>query len=142
MFPCGNPKKFCNLIFELIDLDKNRTIDFTELLIALSFISEKDLNQKLRIIFQLIDQNKDGIITKKELRRVINSVDELIDKSFNQKNQQNFKVNTFFQLADLFDTTEMNEEQFVKANLKDPFIINFEIITNKNFKFRPNKKVY
>ena len=130
LFPHGNSEKFCDLLFRSIDLDHSRDLDFTEFLIALSFASEKDMNQKLRMIFHLIDIDKDGRIKKKEITRVINSIGELLDKKNDQKSQTVLKVNTFFRLIELQDANFMTEEEFIEANLKDPFIINFVYMFN------------
>lgn len=125
LFPHGNAKKFCNILFSSIDLDQSRDLDFTEFLIALSFASEKDFNQKLRMIFHLIDIDNDGSIKKKEITRVINSIDELLNKNSKHKDQTNLKVDAFFRLVPLTTHDQMNVEEFIEANLKDPFIINF-----------------
>ena len=88
------------------------------------------MNQKLRMIFHLIDIDKDGRIKKKEITRVINSIGELLDKKNDQKSQTVLKVNTFFRLIELQDANFMTEEEFIEANLKDPFIINFVYMFN------------
>lgn len=130
LFPHGSSEKFCDLLFRSIDLDQSRDLDFTEFLIALSFASEKDMNQKLRMIFHLIDIDNDGRIKKKEVTKVINSIGELLDKKNEQKSQTVLKVNTFFRLIELQDANFMTEEEFIEANLKDPFIINFVYMFN------------
>ena len=130
IFPNGDSRKFCNLLFNLIDLDRSRDLDFTEFLIALSLASEKDFQQKLRMIFHLIDINKDGLVKRKEITRVINCICELLDKNSDKREQTQFKVNAFFRLIKLNDDNFMSEEEFIEANLKDPFIINFVYLLN------------
>lgn len=130
LFPNGDSRKFCHLLFSMIDLNQSRDLDFVEFLIAFSFASEKDINQKLRMIFQLIDIDKDGRIKRKEITHLISSIDELLDKKSIQKSKTELKVNTFFRLIDLQDPNFMNEEEFIAANLKDPFIINFFYLFN------------
>ncbi len=129
-FPNGDSRKFCNLLFNLIDLDGSRDLDFAEFLIALSLASEKDFQQKLRLIFHLIDINKDGLVKRKEITRVLNCICELIDKNSDRREQTQFKVNAFFRLIKLNDENFMSEEEFIEANLKDPFIINFVYLLN------------
>ena len=129
-FPNGDSRKFCNLLFNLIDLDGSRDLDFAEFLIALSLASEKDFQQKLRLIFHLIDINKDGLVKRKEITRVLNCICELIDKNSDKREQTQFKVNAFFRLIKLNDENFMSEEEFIEANLKDPFIINFVYLLN------------
>jgi len=118
------------LLFNLIDLDGSRDLDFAEFLIALSLASEKDFQQKLRLIFHLIDINKDGLVKRKEITRVLNCICELIDKNSDRREQTQFKVNAFFRLIKLNDENFMSEEEFIEANLKDPFIINFVYLLN------------
>ena len=114
IFPNGDSKKFCTLLFNLIDLDKSANLDFPEFLIAISFASEKDFNQKLRMIFHLIDIDKDGRIQPKEITRVISCIHELLDKNSNHKEQTQLKVNAFFGLVKLRNENFMSEEEFIE----------------------------
>ena len=82
------------------------------------------------MIFYLIDIDKDGRIRRKEIARVIDCIGELLDKKANKKEQTQLKVNTFFRLVKLQDDNFMSEEEFIEANLKDPFIINFVYLFN------------
>ncbi len=125
IFPNGDSRKFCKLLFNLIDFDRSKKLDFAKFLIALSLASEKDFRQKLRMIFNLIDVNKDGLVKRKEITQVMICICELLDKSTDKREQTQFKVNAFFRLVKLNDENFMTEDEFIEANLKDPFIINF-----------------
>jgi len=67
LFPFGDPSAFSRMLFRTINIGGSEVIDFNELLIAFSILMKGSPFEKLRWIFRLYDEDKDGIITKEEM---------------------------------------------------------------------------
>ncbi len=67
----GNSEKFCDLCFNTFDTNQNKKIDYTEIFIGFTQIYKPNLENRLRWIFKLYDQNDDGLIDRIELKTVI-----------------------------------------------------------------------
>jgi len=68
-------------MFQLADIDSNGLIDFNELstLMERNYTSH-DVHQEIKDLFSLIDVNKDGYLSEKEIRKMMKSVGERISK--------------------------------------------------------------
>ena len=60
LFPFGDSSKFCNICFLAYDKDKSGYIDFFEFVYAMSIISKGNIEDKLKLAFDIYDYNDDG----------------------------------------------------------------------------------
>ncbi|KRZ11373.1 Kv channel-interacting protein 1 [Trichinella zimbabwensis] len=74
MFPNGDPAKFAELIFNTFELDKNGILTFDGFLISFSILLRGNLEEKFAWIFKLYDTDKDGVLTKRDIKNVVRSV--------------------------------------------------------------------
>ncbi len=57
-FPNGDSTRFCKRVFKAFDLDNSKTIDFDELLLAISATSFGETDKKLNLAFEIYDLGK------------------------------------------------------------------------------------
>ncbi|XP_076328078.1 dual oxidase-like [Tachypleus tridentatus] len=77
---------FVKLMFNCVDKDKNGRISFQEFLDTVLLISKGKTEDKLRIIFQMFDEDGDGLIDKDEVMKMLRSlVDIAKTKSLTEK---------------------------------------------------------
>ncbi|OUC40788.1 putative EF hand [Trichinella nativa] len=74
MFPNGDPAKFAELIFNTFELDKNGILTFDGFLISFSILLRGNMEEKFAWIFKLYDTDKDGVLTKRDIKNVVRSV--------------------------------------------------------------------
>lgn len=91
LFPFGKTN-FIKILFKTINISNTGEIDFSELLIAFSILTKGSIHEKLRWIFRLYDLDCDGVISKDEMKIVINSFYEMVN---NQNDVDSF-VNKIF----------------------------------------------
>lgn len=60
--------KVANRIFEVLDLDHNRCIDFREFINLIFFMLNDNLQEKILFVFKMVSENGEGI-TNQDLRR-------------------------------------------------------------------------
>jgi Ca2+-binding EF-hand superfamily protein len=60
-------------LFDLVDIDKNQQLSFTEFLVATLDPNEVDI-EELNNAFRLLDEDGNGYITRDELRKVRNNL--------------------------------------------------------------------
>jgi len=67
-----------NVFDSIFDEDRNGKIDFNELIIGLSFFHHSNnVEDKLTWIFNAIDENKDGYLSKDEVTRIVQFITKL-----------------------------------------------------------------
>jgi Ca2+-binding EF-hand superfamily protein len=65
-------QKLASYIFSAFDADRNKKIDFEEFVRGLSILSfNATIKESAKFYFDIFDINKDGFITKDELRKII-----------------------------------------------------------------------
>lgn len=80
-FPRGaDTNGYARFVFNSFDIQRKQEITFTDFVIGLSVLTRGTIDERLRWIFTLYDLNGDGIITKDELCKIINSVHDLMGK--------------------------------------------------------------
>lgn len=80
-FPRGaDTSGYARFVFNSFDIQRKQEITFTDFVIGLSVLTRGTIDEQLRWIFTLYDLNGDGIITREELNKIINSVHDLMGK--------------------------------------------------------------
>ncbi|EPR79205.1 Calcium-binding protein, partial [Spraguea lophii 42_110] len=85
LFPFGNPSKFSSILFRTINISGNKTIDYNELLIAFSILNKGSHFERLRWVYRFYDIDNDGIVSKKEMLTVVQSIFDMTSHTFNMK---------------------------------------------------------
>lgn len=71
IFPLGDSSKYAGLVFKSIDQNKTGTVTFGEFLEFLSVLSKGTVEEKMKWSFNFYDVNKDGVISREEMFKVI-----------------------------------------------------------------------
>ncbi|CAF1184739.1 unnamed protein product [Rotaria sordida] len=79
-YPEGKADKYCNFVFKAFDTDNNNWIDFTEFLYAVGVSQHGNLEEKLKMAFDIYDQNKDGQINRKDMIKIIEAMYDLANE--------------------------------------------------------------
>lgn len=80
-FPRGaDTNGYARFVFNSFDHQRKQEITFTDFVIGLSVLTRGTIEEQLRWIFTLYDTGGDGIITRDELNRVVNSIHDLMGK--------------------------------------------------------------
>lgn len=80
-FPRGaDTSGYARFVFNSFDIQRKQEITFTDFVIGLSVLTRGTIDDQLRWIFTLYDINGDGIITRDELVKIVNSVHDLMGK--------------------------------------------------------------
>ena len=126
LYTTGNAEEYAQLVFNTFDVDKNGYISFHEYLLAISALSNGDLNYRLHLLFKVYDLNSNGVIDATELEKVLDSLFSL--KGVAKENQIGEKsakdrVKFIFQKFDKDHNQELSEDEFVTGCLEDPYIM-------------------
>jgi neuronal calcium sensor 1 len=77
-FPFGDPSSFADYVFNVFDADKSGSIDFKELICALSVTSRGKMEDKLDWAFQLYDIDGDGKISYEEMLQIVEAIYKMV----------------------------------------------------------------
>lgn len=67
----GDATKFCKICFTAFDKDKSGFIDFFEFISAIGIFAKGNIEDKLKLAFDIYDYNDDGFIEKKEAQSIV-----------------------------------------------------------------------
>lgn len=126
LYPDGKPEKYSNYVFEHFDVDKSNFISFSEFLLVISALSDKELNKRLALAFKIIDINDDHKIDAKELEKIIDAIAELKAIQRNErKDEQNAKnmAITIFKKFNRDHDKFLTEDEFVEGCISEPTFI-------------------
>jgi Ca2+-binding EF-hand superfamily protein len=76
-------KYLIDCIFIAIDTNNNGSIDFLEYLMSLKFFQSESPQEKADFIFRILDRNGDNNLTKKELERILECLEDYHKHSSN-----------------------------------------------------------
>lgn len=80
-FPRGaDTSGYARFVFNSFDIQRKQEINFTDFVIGLSVLTRGSIDDQLKWIFTLYDLNGDGVITRDELVKIVNSVQDLMGK--------------------------------------------------------------
>lgn len=79
-FPDSDAQTYSQHVFRSFDTNDDGTLDFKEYIIALHMTSTGKTNRKLEWAFALFDVDKNGYITKSEVKEICTAIFKLIPK--------------------------------------------------------------
>lgn len=119
-FPFGDPEKLSKYIFSKFDNNNDQVVDFKEFILVLSLLGRGNLQDKIRLIFNMHDMDEDGYIGRAELEYVIQLQRlALGDLSCGSDNRAQL-------LFDRFDTdndARLSFQEFQNAVSKDEYLL-------------------
>lgn len=111
-FPRGaDTNSYARFVFNSFDIQRKQEITFTDFVIGLSVLTRGTIDEQLRWIFTLYDINGDGIITKDELNKIVNSVHDLMGK---------FALSTSANQATASNSSETNTTTQIRGSDANP----------------------
>ncbi|CAF1520805.1 unnamed protein product [Adineta steineri] len=125
-----NPREGFNdsfeAIFDMIDVNKDNTIDFNEFLVVIVLINRiNDLGSRLSFVFDMWDQSDDGHIDQKELANVITAIYDragITDRKGERDPKKRAKE--IIAKLDISGDKKLNKEEFITGCKNDPIIRN------------------
>ncbi|KAA0703101.1 Visinin [Triplophysa tibetana] len=84
-FPDSDTTSYAQHVFRSFDTNDDGTLDFKEYIIALHMTSTGKTERKLEWAFSLFDVDKNGYITKTELKEICKAIFKLIPKEEQEK---------------------------------------------------------
>ncbi|CAF2006981.1 unnamed protein product [Rotaria magnacalcarata] len=122
-YPEGKADKYCNFVFTAFDTDNNNWIDFTEFLLAVGVSQHGNLEDKLRMAFDIYDQNKDGEINRKDMIKIIEAMYDLAneeDRSGEKAPDQ--RVDLIMKRLNKAKTDVVRRNEFIKGCVQDELL--------------------
>ena len=102
-------------------------IGFVEFLMAIDLFEKGNLNEKLRYAFQLFDFDRNGVLTRSEILRMIKMILSLRGETANEqlKNAIISHLNAFFKYFDVNNDNVISLEEFCTICERDELLRNF-----------------
>ncbi|XP_010792721.1 visinin-like [Notothenia coriiceps] len=123
-FPESDAQTYAQHVFRSFDTNDDGTLDFKEYIIALHMTSTGKTTRKLEWAFSLFDVDKNGYITKSEVKEICAAIFKLIPKDElsslpsdeNTAEKRADKLWTFF---DKGDTDRVAEGEFIQGVMEN-----------------------
>ena len=125
MFPSGNAERFCKRVFKVFDTNKSNSIDFNELLLAISITSLGSLDKKLTLAFEIYDLDKNGKIDAHEMTTIIEAIYDLIDYDGRLRvgtNSPEERVKSIIEQLDKNNDKSLSRDEFIIGLTNDQVI--------------------
>ena len=113
-------------MFEHFDADNSNFIDFTEFLLVISTLSDKELNKRLSVAFKIIDVNNDHKVDIKELTNIIEAIYDLKAIQKNERKGENSAksmATSIFNKLNKDHDKFLDEDEFVDGCLNEPSFV-------------------
>lgn len=125
-FPCGDPTKFVDYIFNVFDEDKNGVITFKEFIRAISITTKGNMDEKLNWAFDLYDLDNDGYVTRAEMLDIVTAIYVLHGKvgpaDTTGTDNPRRRVDQLFAKLDTDADARISREEFCEGFKTDPWI--------------------
>ncbi|XP_060915932.1 recoverin-like [Labrus mixtus] len=123
-FPESDAQTYAQHVFRSFDTNDDGTLDFKEYIVALHMTSTGKTTRKLEWAFSLFDVDKNGYITKSEVKEICTAIFKLIpkdelshlDEDENTAEKRSDKLWKFFNKG---DTDRVAEGEFIKGVLEN-----------------------
>lgn len=126
LYPYSRSDKFCNRIFAIFDQNKDNKLDFFEFLRAIKITMNGDIRDKLKCAFEIYDLNGDGKIDKKEMKKVLNHIYDMLGEDTLKYRRHgkitDKKVDLIFEKFDLDRDDCLSLDEFIEGCLKDEYL--------------------
>ena len=116
-YPGGNASKFAENTFRVFDHNNDGKIDFREFMIGLSMSSKGSFDDKMKWIFQLYDENKNGLISKDEFLVIVQAMHDMSGDAVTEEIKSH--VDKVYDNAELDKDGQLTYEAFVKLARTD-----------------------
>ncbi|KAM9838166.1 visinin-like [Aulostomus maculatus] len=121
-FPESDPNTYAQHVFRSFDTNDDGTLDFKEYIIALHMTSTGKTNRKLEWAFSLFDVDKNGYITKSEVKEICTAIFKLIPKDELSKlpadeNTADKRADKLWNYFDKGENDRVAEGEFIKGVL-------------------------
>ncbi|CAF1634902.1 unnamed protein product [Didymodactylos carnosus] len=119
----GHADKFCEYVFNTFDSDGSGKVDFIEFLLATSLITQKDPVKKLEWAFTMYDRDKSGSISRKEMKKIMDSIFDLLGEDKNgTEHSVAATVDQIYSKMDINGDNKLSKEEFVNGCLADDYL--------------------
>ncbi|XP_006802994.1 visinin-like [Neolamprologus brichardi] len=123
-FPDSDPKSYARHVFRSFDTNDDGTLDFKEYIIALHMTSTGRTTRKLEWAFSLFDVDKNGYITKAEVKEICQALFKLIPKEDLSKlpddeNTPDKRANKLWSCFEKKDNDRLAEGEFVTGVIEN-----------------------
>jgi len=118
----SNFNAYSHYVFNTLDQDDTGIITFEDFVLGLSILVKGCLEDKLRWIFSLYDQDRDGYISRGEMEEVVASVFDLMGKTADPNLEDEFlkhRVDCMFHKLDLNGDGYVSMEEFLQVCMED-----------------------
>merc|ERR1712142_481264 len=105
-------------VFRMYDSDNDGFIDFTEFMLVFYIMSDGTVEEVLAKIFKVFDVNGDGVISTKEMNKLIKDMYGLLKTEDPNIAAQNMIAKTAFAEMDKNKDGKVTREEFVSACLE------------------------
>lgn len=117
-------------MFRILDSSGDGNLCFNEFIMAMRMITSPNLDEKLRWVFKLYDQNGDHVVTKTEMIKIMTAVDEMLGKEhlyldYHSVESAETRTDRLFNIIDIDNDGFINENEFVTGAKNDPSILEF-----------------
>ncbi|XP_041867679.1 recoverin-like [Melanotaenia boesemani] len=123
-FPDSEANTYAQHVFRSFDTNDDGTLDFKEYIIALHMTSTGKTTRKLEWAFSLFDVDKNGYITKSEVKEICTAIFKLIPKDDvedlpEDENTPEKRAEKLWKAFDKGDNDRVTEGEFVKGLLSN-----------------------
>ncbi|CAF0716371.1 unnamed protein product [Brachionus calyciflorus] len=124
LYPNGKPEKMCSKLFNALDIDRDKRVDFVEYLVGISHLSSLDIKKKLQLTFRIYDHDNNGKVNRKKMEKMIVAIFDLNGvKERTGENDPKTKANNIFKRFNKESNGFLNEEEFINGCLTDNYLI-------------------
>ncbi|XP_022049546.1 recoverin-like [Acanthochromis polyacanthus] len=121
-FPESDAQTYAQHVFRSFDTNDDGTLDFKEYIIALHMTSTGKTTRKLEWAFSLFDVDKNGYITKAEVKEICSSIFKLIPKDEladlpDDENTAEKRADKLWKFFDKGDDARVAEGEFIQGVL-------------------------
>lgn len=123
LYPNSRSTKFCDRIFKIFDYSERNYLDFEEFLTAITVTINGSTEEKLKCAFKIYDLNGDGMLDRKELKKILSHIHVMLGEHSHSANKIAEKqVDLILEKFDLDSSETLSLDQFVAGCLKDDYL--------------------
>ncbi|XP_060948374.1 visinin-like [Limanda limanda] len=123
-FPDSDADTYAQHVFRSFDTNDDDSLDFKEYIIALHMTSTGKTTRKLEWAFSLFDVDKNGYITKAEVKEICTAIFKLIPKDElaalpNDENSAEKRADKLWKFFEKGDNDRVAEGEFIKGVMEN-----------------------